>query len=198
MPDITIPGISLVWRMIVGLIGGYESQKKGLFEAHVEPLHQRMMAIHKDYIDGFEEVKRYLDNRKTPPSTVIEFLEQRRRDYLCERELVEKIAEALQRAERRCVRDEVWSFLRTYCQDIIAYFYATSEVGGISWYTDFIGIVKSRMKANMPDVWDTSMSITDGGRADLLNTVQKILDSRLPDAFSRINTYYAILRTRLL
>jgi hypothetical protein len=155
------------------------------------------LAIHQDYIAGFEEAKRYLENNENPPSGVIEFLEQRRRDYLVERELAEKLAQELTSAERRLVRDDVWTSLREYCQAIVNYFSAATEVGGISWYTDFLQSVKAKTKAGFSDVWN-SAAISGSARHDLLKQVREVLDVGLPGALSPVNTYYAVLRTRLL
>lgn len=197
MAELAISGITLVWDILVGLVRGYETGKKEFFATHVEPLHERMLAIHKDYIAGFEEVKRYLEKSETPPSGVIEFLEQRRRDYLVERELAQKLAQELADAERGLVRDDVWTNLREYCQAIVHYFSAATEVGGISWYTDFLQSVKARTKAGSSDVWNSS-AISGNARRDLLKQVREVLDVSLPRALSPVNTYYAVLRTRLL
>ena len=192
-----ISGLKLVWDVLVGLVRGYETGKKEFFATHIEPLHQRILTIHKDYIAGFEEAKRYLENNENPPSAVIEFLEQRRRDYVAERELAEKLAEELANAERRLVRDDVWTSLREYCSAIVNYFSAASEVGGISWYTDFLNSVKAKTRAGYSDVW-SSLAISGSARHDLLKQVREILNVGLPRALSPINTYYAVLRTRLL
>jgi len=127
MAEVAISGLKLVWDVLVGLVQGYETGEKEFFATHVEPLHQRMLTIHKDYVAGFEEAKRYLKNNESPPSAVIEFLEQRRRDYVLERELAEKLAEELASAERRLVRDDVWTSLREYCRAVVNYFSAASE-----------------------------------------------------------------------
>lgn len=196
MPD-AISGIKLVWDLLTGLVRGYETGKKELFNSHIEPLHQRMLAIHKDYLAGFQEVKRHLENNETPPSEIIEFLEQRRRDYVAERDLVEKLAEELASAERRLVRDEVWTNLREYCRAVINYFSAACEIGGISWYTDFLHSVKAKTNAGFTDVW-SSLAISGNARRDLLKQVRDVLDVGLPRALGPINTYYAVLRSRLL
>ena len=153
-----ISGLKLVWDVLVGLVRGYETGKKDFFATHAEPLHQRMLTIHKDYIAGFEEAKRYLENNENPPSVVIDFLEQRRRDHLAERELTEKLAEELASAERRLVRDDVWTSLREYCSAVVNYFSAASEVGGISWYTDFLNSVRAKTRAGYSDVWSTALA----------------------------------------
>lgn len=197
MADVAISGLKLVWDVLVGLVRGYETGKKDFFTSHVEPLHQRMLTIHKDYIAGFVEVKRYLEKNESPPSVVIEFLEQRRRDYVVEREMAEKIAQELASAERRLVRDDVWAALREYCRAVVAYFSVASEVGAVSWYTHLINSVKRKTRLGLDDVWSTG-GISGSPRYDLLKQVQGVLDEGLPRALSPINTYYAVLRTRLL
>ncbi|SRR6266550_8512531 len=197
MGEPVLSGIRLVWDLLTGLVSGYESGKKELFGSHVEPLHQRMLAIHKDYITGFEEVKRHLEDNQTPAARVIAFLEERRRDYLAERELAENLARELAKAERRVVRDEVWVSVREYSQAVANYFLAATQVAGISWYTDFLNMVKVKTNAGFSDVWDT-LAITGSARHDLLKQVRAVLDVALPRALSPVNTYYAVLRTALL
>ncbi|MDA0737846.1 MAG: hypothetical protein O3A59_02700 [Nitrospirae bacterium] len=75
MVELSLDGISLVWDVLVNLIKGYETGKKDLFNSHIEPLHNRILAIHKDYMDGFEEAKSILENQDTPTSEIIKFLE---------------------------------------------------------------------------------------------------------------------------
>jgi hypothetical protein len=195
--DVVIPGIKLVWDLMTGLISEYEAEKKGLFAAHVEPLRDKMHAIHKDYIAGFEEVKRHLENNNAPPSEVIEFLEERRRDFLTERELATELARALHNAERRVVRGAVWDSVRAYCQAILTYFSATSDVAEISWYSDFLAMLRSRARLGVAEGWHVG-GISGNPRDELLRAVKELLDVRLPAAFSPINKQYAILRTQLL
>jgi hypothetical protein len=197
MPGITLSGLKLVADMVLEIIRGYEAGKKEFFSTHVDPLHDRMLTIHKDYIAGFEEAKSYLDSKETPPSQVIEFLEQRRRDYVVERELAEMLAQELANAESRFVRDQAWASLREYCRAIVHYFQAASEVGGTSWYSFFLQNVRARTQAGISDVWD-SQAISGDARQDLLRQLSQLLDKGLPAAFRPINTYYAVLRTRLL
>lgn len=199
MVELSLNGISLVWDVLVSLIKGYETGKKDLFNSHIEPLHNRILAIHKDYMDGFEEAKSILENQDTPTSEIIKFLEQRRRDYLADRDLAQKLSEELSKAERRIVQDNVWTSVREYCQAVRNYFYATSEVGGISWYTDFLGAVKGKLKVGIKgaDLW-TPAGISGSPRRDLLIKIKSVLDTGLPNALSPINTYYAIFRRDLL
>jgi hypothetical protein len=192
-----ISGLSLVWDALVALVRGYETGKKDFFATHVEPLHQRILAVHKDYVAGFEEAKRYLKNGDSPPSAVIDFLEQHRRIYSVERELAAKLAEELASAQRRFVRDDVWANLREFCNAVVKYFSSASAVGEISWYTDFIESVKLKTRQGSSYVWG-SPGISGNARQDLFQEVKVVLDVGLPGALKPINTYYAVLRARLL
>jgi hypothetical protein len=55
----------IIWELVTQLISGYEREKANLFVNHVEPLQQRMLQVHKDYIAGFEEVEVMLKDVKT-------------------------------------------------------------------------------------------------------------------------------------
>jgi hypothetical protein len=194
---ISVSGLKLVWDALVAVVRGYGTGKKDFFATHVEPLHQRILAIHKDYVRGFEEAKRYLQNGDSPPSAVIDFLEQRRRDYSVERDLAPKLAEELASAQRLLVRDDVWASLREYCSSVVGYFSSVSAVGGISWYTDFIESVKGKTRQGSSYVWGAP-GISGNARQELFEEVKFVLDVGLPHALSPINTYYAVLRAHLL
>lgn len=199
MPSLSLAGLKLVFTLMIDLIRGYEQGKKDLFTSHVEPLHARMLAIHEDYVEGFEEVERYLASRDVPPAELITFLEHRRRDYLAERDLARKLAQELARADRRLVRDEVWTLLKNYCQAAVTYFSCASGMGGYSWYSDFLHAIRSRVQAGVTgaDVW-RSGGFSNNPRGDLLKKVRLNLNERLPGALEPLNAYYAALRARLL
>ena len=104
--------------MLAGLVNGYASQKRTLFEDHVEPLQNRVVEIHKDYITGFEEVRRHLKDRTRPTDDLIEFLRDRRRDYEYHRQLTRDLAVELEKRRGRVINDEIWMAVEEYCRAI--------------------------------------------------------------------------------
>jgi hypothetical protein len=191
-------GLKVVGDLLTGAIRGYESGKKQLFKTHIEPLHDMILAIHKDYIKGFEEAKRHLEDKTTPPGSVVEFLEERRRDYLDQRDMAAALAEALANAERRPVRGDAWETLKAFCEAVSNYFSSGTGLGGYSWYSEFMESVKFKSKLrSSPNVWDAPF-ISNDARKELLEDAGNILNTRLPGALSRINTYYAMLKVSIL
>jgi hypothetical protein len=87
--------------------------------------------------------------------------------------------------------------LRAYCQAILDYFSAASEVAEISWYSDFLEMLRSRARVGVAEGWHVG-GISGNPHGELLKDVKNILDARLPAAFSPINKQYAVLRTQLL
>lgn len=191
-----IPAVRLVWDLVVGLIRGYRAGRSDLFESHIEPLYQRMLRIHKDYVDGFEEAKRYLERNEVPPGEVVDFLQERRREYVAEREVAAMLAKELVRADRRVVSDEDWASVRQFCLAVVNYFSSSSYVAGISWYSYFIDKVEDRVSRGDSMPW-ARPAIAGDPQGDLLRSIRYTLDVELPHALSPINEYYAVLRTRL-
>ena len=199
MSGLALGGSKFLWDMLVGLVRGYESGKKDLFTSHIEPLHDRMMEIHKDYISGFEEVRSLLESKSAPTNDILQFLKDRRRDYLADRVLAQKLSEELLNAERRVVRNQAWESVSSYCTAIQKYFIATSGVGGISWYSSLLDSIEEKLRMGNIDslIW-TPMQIGGNPREILLQEVNAILDIGLPKALSPISTYYARLRRDLM
>src|SRR5215471_17499374 len=107
---------------LLNFVGLYEAGKKGLFESQIEPLYQQMCEIHKDYIAGFMEVKRLLEDNQTPSSKVIQFLEDRRRDRAADRDASKKLAEELEKADRRIVFNSTWAAVKEFSRAVVKYF----------------------------------------------------------------------------
>jgi hypothetical protein len=197
MPDITLSGVKIVWDMLVGLIQGYSKRQADLFQQHVEPLHARMQEIHKDYLKGFVELRAHLTDRSVPPAHIIEFLKDRRREYAAERDLADKLSKELEKADLLTANDSVATAVKEYCRAITRYFSSASEIGGLSWYTDFIQDVEARVRLEIRDVWGT-LAISGNPRRELLEKVDWTLNEGLAKALSPVNAYYAVLRTKLI
>jgi TIR domain len=196
----------LLRDMISALERGYVAEKKAFFEAHVEPLHQRMVEIHKDYVAGFQEIARHLKERTTPPSKLLDFLKERRRLYEHERRLAQDLARELGHARKAGISDDLWRSVQNYSEAIMEYFSATAKVGGFTWYSEFLRGVEGAIRAGFgeaharalgEDVWREA-GFSGHPRIDLLHAVELTLDHDLPRAFQKISSSYAILRARLL
>jgi hypothetical protein len=196
-----VSGGQLLWQMLVGLVNGYSAQRRNFFEDHVEPLQNKMLEIHKDYITGFEELRRRLKDRTPPTDDLLEFLRERRRDYEFQRQLSRDLALELEKRRSRVVNKELWMAVEDYCGAVSGYFFESAQVGGLSWYSYFIHQVEFRTSIGYGDhydVWQSPMGISNPADHDLLETVDSVLDKGLPRAFERISKAYAVLRARLL
>jgi hypothetical protein len=194
--------LNTVFGMIGSFLAVHDAQKEKLFEKHVEPLHQRMLAIHQDYVTGFSEVKRHLEDKTQPGADLILFLEQRRRDYSAERDLAIQLAEKLADAERRAVRPDAWGALKAYCEAVSDYFFAPSQFAHKTWYTRYLEKVKANIHFATPNVWfDGSIYGDPKGehaRTQLIYMATSVLDRELPAALKDVNATYARLRALLL
>ncbi|WP_413935515.1 hypothetical protein [Nitrospira sp. BLG_1] len=188
--------IELLWSMLEAVAKGFTTQKKEVFENHVEPLQVRMSAIHKDYIAGFEEVKRILKTHEKPTPELLEFLYERRRENEHERQLSNDLANNLAKLKKVGIRNDDMEAIKAYATAIAEYFSASGRIGGFSWYTDFIDIVQRNTRAGFHDVWFTT-AISGNLDGELMGSANQILNQGLPNAFKKISSSYAYLRTRL-
>lgn len=188
---------ALLWRLIGDLLHTYIGQREKVFDDHVQPLQERLAAIHVDYISGFEEVRRHLADATTPPLNVVEFLRERRRDQACERELARCVARELRKVRKFGIGEDGKKAVDAYCRAIIHYFHTGSDIGGMSWYSHFLEFLEQFIQEGREDVWKP-LPIHGDPRAYFLEEIDLLLDKRLPRAFERVAKSYARIRTELL
>ena len=190
--------IALLWNMLEGVAKGYKTQKKEVFENHIEPLQERMTEIHKDYISGFEEVRRILKNSEKPSPELLEFLYERRRDYEQQRQMANDLASNLAKLHRVGIKTSDMEAIKSYATAIVEYCSASGRVGTYSWFTDFLSIVESNIRMGFDSIWNARFSISGNPQEDLIKLTDDILNQGLPNAFRKISSAYANLRTRFI
>ncbi len=187
----------LLWQMLQGLVNGYASQKRNFVRDHVDPLQDKVMEIHKDYISGFEETRRLLKDDTAPQEDLIEFLRARRRDYEMHRQLSRDLAEELGKTRRRVISNENWEAVEEYCRAVVDYFTEGALFAHQTWYTRYLNGVEDFTRRGADHVWAAG-AVAGSRKHDLLDEADRILDQQLPRAFGRVSKAYAVLRRRLL
>jgi len=198
MPVPSATAIKLIWNLVAGLVKGYEGEKRKLFEKHVAPLHEHMLRIHADYIAGFQELRRHLEDKSKPLPEVIAFLEERRRNAAALRDLASQITKQLDAAERRLVRADAWDEIKIFATAIAEYLDASVRFTGLTWFSGYLEVIKEKVRLGAENPWfDISIHGNpkgDRARQDLINMVAPIVDRDLPCALSRINASFARLK----
>jgi len=120
--------VKTVYDLAFGVITGFRSRRADLFNLHVEPLHKRILEVHADYVSGFQQARRVLNDKTKPHAEVIAFLKERRREYAAERDLSGKLAQALDENRPFAIRDKVWAATETYVKAVTGYFVAPESV----------------------------------------------------------------------
>jgi len=218
-----LSGGKVVWDLVRGLISSYEREREDLFIKHVDPLQTRILAIHKDYVTGLEDVRIRLLNAEMSIDDILEFLSIRRRSFLAERNLAKHVAEKLRAAERRPVRGEAWAALSDYCEAIGAYLSRPYEFESRSVFThllretrkaseiDFSRTLFDPEELRQIDHWERTgqidrweevrkgtLPIQGPAPRDLLRfRIEGMLDDMLPSAMNDINSAYSRLRVHL-
>lgn len=189
-----------IFDLLVNCVKGYEKGKQQLFNLHVEPIQLKIDEIHKDYLKSFTQVKQSLDKKEVPTAELLDFLEERRIEFLAQRELTKALACELQKTDRRLIGPKTWKCFIEYLESVEAYFYTGNAPGGYSWYSDFIRFMKVSRKANMQDVYFARLDGCFGNdpRKDLIADIDFILERKLPVALKKVQSNYAKLRSSLL
>lgn len=118
------PNAIELWRLVRGILNGYETRRRGFFESHIESLQGRMTAIHKDYTHGFEDIRRHLAEASKPSAAMIQFLRHRRREYEAERDVSRALARELRKARKLGVHGEGRKATQAYCRSVLHYLHA--------------------------------------------------------------------------
>lgn len=189
-----------IFDLLVNCVKGYEEGKQQLFNLHVEPIQLKIDEIHKDYLKSFTQVKQSLNKKEVPTTELLDFLEERRIEFLAQRELTKALASELQKADRRLVGPKTWKCFIEYFESVEDYFYTGNAPGGYSWYSDFIHFMRVSRKANMQDVYFSKLHDCFGSdpRKDLIVDIDFILERKLPVALKKVQSNYAKLRSSLL
>jgi hypothetical protein len=188
---------AILWHMIADSLRAYVSRRDKFFDRHIEPLQAKILLIHHDYIDGFEEIRQYLIDGTTPPARFVEFLRERRRDTECERQLSRNLAKAIREHRKLGMTDDTWKKVESYCRSIGRYLQASSAMGGVSWYSSFLDTMDHFIELGIEDVWER-MPIAPNPRKVMLENASYVLDNQLPKRFNRVSENYAAIRSRLL
>lgn len=188
-----------ILQLIVNLVSGYERGKEKLFISHIDPIMDQLQTIHKDYIESFEKIRRDLNSKVVPVSELLDFLEERRNSLLHLRDLTIKLAEELEKAERRIVRHDDWEAIKSFCNSVVDYFEASDSVARYSWYSDFIRFMKvSRMAGREDAHFEGKNPFGNDPRADVISHLNVILGRRLPAKMGAVNSGYAQLKAVLM
>lgn len=183
--------------MVVGLAGGNLGTDPKFFATQVEPLQEKIIEIHKDYIAGFEEIRKHLKDNTRPPSELLDFLKHRRRLYEYEHFMLRDLTLELQKAQATMPTQNLWVALNDYCIAVLAYLSATGRIGGFTWFTQFLKFVQMVIDHGYgydgEDVW-SEVGFSGHPRQELLAVVDGILDQGLPQGFAKVSASYARLK----
>lgn len=191
------PAIQWICDKLVGLVKGRSIEKADLFKNHVDPLYKEVEKLYKDYQKSFVELRKHLMDNTVPSNEIVEFLKERRLQYDANRDLTQRLSEALIKEDRSGLSKKNYELIKAYCESILKFFSVTGSIGGTSWYSFFVEGVERRIQMGFTEVWETS-AITENPRRALLTQVNGVLENQLKQAFSSINRDYSKLKVNLL
>jgi hypothetical protein len=195
MVDVSVAGVKFVSDFIIGVATRFKTDKRELFDNHIEPLFLQMKDIHDDYLKGFHAAKVLIQTRATPTSEIIQFLDERRLFLYVEREVSASLAEELKIGRSILRREPGWQTVEKFCQHIIHYFHAAGTVGCVSWFTDYLTQLRMMSKYDFA-TWDQT-AIAGDPHVAMLEGIENIITKQLPKAFAPIINSYSQLRIEL-
>ena len=133
-----------IFDMIMAMIRSDISDRETFFRNHVEPLYEKLIQIHKDYIKGFQEIRAKIQDGSFSDEELISFIRERRRDYAHERQLAQALAIEMKKAEHKRFSGDIGFAVEDYCQSILNYF---SFMSKFEFGTSFSELI-SRLEAN--------------------------------------------------
>ena len=180
----TINSVKVICDLLLSLIKHGSAERKNVFESHVEPVFQQMLAIHEDYISVIAEVIRLLQDYSTSPEEIRDTLVDRKRKLEHIRRLVLELAQALEAARHENLSNPVHAFAKS----IVFYFWSTaggfSVAVGKTRLTGLIDLTEELMQGDMDRDWFESKI--------------KWVEDDLQKSWSKVSECYAKLRTRAL
>ena len=198
MINISAFGFKEILSLITGLINGYEKEKEKILEKHIDPLYEKMLHIHNNYLSGFQEIQLSLKDKSKSINDIIYIAKTQRRKEAALRNVASTISIEIEAAERRLVRVKTWDEIKAFTISIGEYL-NTNNING-SLYTGFIDTLDKKIiiEFEMHDGVDKKYyEINESYRSELMQQVEYILDYELPNKLSLINSHYAKLRMLL-
>ncbi|EOE2083704.1 hypothetical protein ACKBF6_003488 [Vibrio cholerae] len=184
-------------EIIANIAERYNSKRGEILEEHVEPLYEKMQLIHNDYLKGFLEAKRCIENDEDPSRDLSKFLEGRRLTQLAEREAADSFANSISDLEKTLLSKEEQVLIREFAQACIDYLKRSSRIGSISWYSEVIRLnamyVDFREQGLEGKAWEHPEN-GDNVKARLLEHLSFLLDGELSMAFKPVNNSYFNIR----
>ncbi|WP_436323309.1 hypothetical protein ACSEYT_06630 [Vibrio cidicii] len=199
-----IAPVSEVLKNIVETIGsiagGFNGKRSEILEEHIEPLYEKMKLIHNDYLYGFLEAKRCIENDEDPSKALSSFLEGRRLMALTEREAADSFAKSLVDLEKTLLSKQEKKLISEFATACINYLKRSSRIGKISWYSEVIRInamyIDFRGKGLTGKAWEHPEN-GDNVKARLLDHLSFLLNGELGMAFEPVNDGYFNVRKAL-
>lgn len=92
------PEIEFCWKLITTLVSSREQQRDDLLENQLEPLYEKITAIHKDYMTTFSSFARAIRNGEIDNEGIRNYLEERQLNMAAERTLARALGKALKKS----------------------------------------------------------------------------------------------------
>ncbi|MFS2264873.1 hypothetical protein [Vibrio vulnificus] len=184
-------------EIIANIAERYNSKRGEILEEHVEPLYEKMQLIHNDYLKGFLEAKRCIENDEDPSRELSKFLEGRRLTVLAEREAADSFANSISDLEKTLLSKEEQVLISEFATACINYLKRSSRIGRISWYSEVIRLnamyVDFREQGFEGKAWEHPEN-GDNVKARLLEHLSFLLNGELSMAFEPVNNSYFNIR----
>lgn len=175
-----IEGVELCWKMLIELVRSRESRSDELFYKTLQPLYERITAIHKEYLATFSSLARSIRNGEMDEAGLREYLEQRQQNLAAERTLSRQLGRALS-------DDSCAPAVRDFGIAVVFYFsspYQTASSAATTYFSSFLDRL---------DDEEYQRSDEPPSKEVILKRLETITRSTLPAKFSEVSNRYARL-----
>ena len=176
-----------IFDIFTAMIRSDISDRESLFRNHVDPLYEKLIKIHKDYINAFIGVRDKIKANSLSNEELISFLRDRKREYDLERKLAYALAVELKGTGSKRFSGEIGSAVEEYCHSICGYFSIIREVS----------INDSDSLPRISTAFSEMISLLEvkQGISEMLDFT---IEEGLPQAFNKITSAYAKLKIILI
>lgn len=162
--------------------------------SHAAELVTAARDVHKDYVDGFEEIRALINRDAAPTQKVADFLESRRKAKLLERDSLNTFALTIK--EHLTDDSSEKENLINLAEAIINYLRRSSGLFNISWFRDFQNHLNNVVLASNADVeinldpaWEPEC-ISGPVKFELQRQLNFLLETDLRLAFAPVEAAY--------
>ena len=176
-----VSAITEICDRLIGLIKDRDAAKRKLFESEIQPLFDRLLAVHQDYVGSIAEIADLLENNRGSKAKIRAAITSKQREFAPVRQVIIDLGSEL--GNRTKDRDNL---VASFARAVYAYFFLS-----LGPAFDARPVIVSRYRGLLTYLaeWENER-ITRAQCAALAREIER----KLPDYWKAVSQAYAKLR----